>query len=695
MKLKHLCLMVLSAATLAWACQRPERDLSYPSIKIDQNNASMEQASSSFTITVLTNRAWRASADVPWIAIDPESGPGGDNPESVTITVQRNAGYDRSGRVSFDIVYESTSLVVNQAGLGSPDDYLIYFNDFDLETATQTYGSGSSWPFLDQFGGWQNQRGVGAADVEYLFSGISARNNSSSNGNYSDYDGSGLNNLLFGSSNYFVVKNLDLRGLTSFKISFGSEKYDNNNKDSNFNPSEFFVYASDDAARWVPLSYTYNGLAAGRWNTADGTFTVPEGTTRLSLYISTSVSSVYRLDDLKLEAVLTPGALLDFSYGIELPMGDGGGSGGGSDDSEYDKAPAKTVREFIEAADNNTYYKLTGTVSGFNPTYCSFDLTDETGSIYVYSVDNKDDWSSKVSNGGTVTLAGKYDFYASKSQHEVVNAHILSFDGGGVTPPSGDVKQVTVAEFLAAPESNTQVYELVGTIRGSINTTYGNFDLVDDSGSVYVYGMTATELGYGATNDKSYASLGLNAGDRIKVRGYRGSYNDKIELMYSWFIGKAGDDDTPGGGDEPGGGGSDDGSAITWTVGAANQNWAATTSSEYGAGFSATAAGMTVGYFKGASTSTPVTASEDHIRVYKNGHLSISIPGKKITGVELSCKPNAGTTSYCFDLNVADGTTAVADKDALKITWTGNVTTFEADAVNGQVRITEIKVSYQ
>lgn len=96
----------------------------------------------------------------------------------------------------------------------------------------------------------------------------------------------------------------------------------------------------------------------------------------------------------------------------------------------------------------------------------------------------------------------------------------------------------TVAEFLAAPESQTQKYRLTGTISGTVNSTYGNFDLVDDTGSVYVYGLTATELGYGATNDKSYSSLGLAAGDKITLIGYRGSYGTKIEVMYSYFVSK-------------------------------------------------------------------------------------------------------------------------------------------------------------
>ena len=126
-------------------------------------------------------------------------------------------------------------------------------------------------------------------------------------------------------------------------------------------------------------------------------------------------------------------------------------------------------------------------------------------------------------------------------------------EGKGGSTPDG-VKAVTVSEFLAAAESDSQVYELVGVIGGSINTTYGNFDLTDDSGTVYVYGLTATELGYGEKNDKSFASLDLNKGDTIKLRGYRGSFNGKDEVTYAWFIEKIASGDSGQGGDTPGGG---------------------------------------------------------------------------------------------------------------------------------------------
>ena len=799
MNCKHLIITLLGILALTLSCQRQEKNLGLPSIEINQSSASVEMPSSSFSMMVLTNRSWRATADVPWIAIDPDSGSGDAFGQTVTITVMENTSYTRSGHVTFDIVYDSATLTVDQAGNGSPEDYIIYYNDFDKETATQAYGSsGTSWPFLDQFEGWKNETGVGVAGMSYDFANVSARNNSNSNGSYSDYAGSGLNNLLFGASGHFAVKNLSLKDFKNFRLSFGTEKYDNNNKTALFDPAELPVYVSADGEKWIPLSYSYLGTAAGRWNVAEAVFSVPEDVKTLSVYVMATVASAYRVDDLKIEVSEEAGTVLDFSNGSDLPSGGGGGGGG---DSDYENAPAKTVQEFISAADQNTYYKLTGKVSGFNATYCSFDLTDDSGKIYVYSVDNKDAWSSKIKNGGTVTLAGKYLYYESKSQHEVVNAYILSFTEGEVTPPSGDVKSVTVAEFQAAPESDSQVYELVGTIGGSINSTYGNFDLADETGTVYVYGLTATNLGYGTKNDKSYASLGLNEGDKIKIRGYRGSFNDKIEVMYAWFIEKvSGGDDTPSGdvksvtvaqfiaapesdkqvyelvgtiggsinttygnfdltddsgtvyvygltatnlgygtkndksyaslglneGDKikirgyrgsfndkievmyawfiekvsGGGGGGDDtpgGSSVSFSTNADAQTWAADTDGTYGSGFATTTQGLKIGYYKHTSTSNPVAPNANHIRVYKNSALSIgSTGGKKIKKIVLGCAPNAGTSSYCFDMvGLEGGASATADKSALTVSWTGSASKVVLHASNGQVRVEKITVEFE
>ena len=111
----------------------------------------------------------------------------------------------------------------------------------------------------------------------------------------------------------------------------------------------------------------------------------------------------------------------------------------GSAPSQPESKGEKTVAGFIEAADDANFYTLAGTVSNFNSQYCSFDLTDESGSIYVYSVNSasKSQWKGVIGNGSEVTLIGKYMWYenaedASKNKHEVTEAWIVSCTQGEV-----------------------------------------------------------------------------------------------------------------------------------------------------------------------------------------------------------------------------------------------------------------------
>lgn len=84
------------------------------------------------------------------------------------------------------------------------------------------------------------------------------------------------------------------------------------------------------------------------------------------------------------------------------------------------------------------------------------------------------------------------------------------------------IKKVTIAEFLAAPVDPYQKYELTGVIENIANTTYGNFDLRDETGTVYVYGLTTKgEIG---SNDKSFSSIGLKVGDTVTLVGVRNDY---------------------------------------------------------------------------------------------------------------------------------------------------------------------------
>ena len=85
------------------------------------------------------------------------------------------------------------------------------------------------------------------------------------------------------------------------------------------------------------------------------------------------------------------------------------------------------------------------------------------------------------------------------------------------TGPEGEpeIEITTVADFLKAEVSDDVWYTLKGQITDLYNTEYGNFTLVDETGSVKVYGLTAEKVD---KNDKSFSTLGLKEGTRSEGR---------------------------------------------------------------------------------------------------------------------------------------------------------------------------------
>ncbi len=580
MKLKNLFWGALASLAVFAACEEPEQNLGTPDIAVSATEMTFDAVGGDQTLTITATRDWMVETDADWVVVSPESGSASSEAQTVTVSVLENTGLDREANLKFTIGMKSKYLTVSQAGPGgSAEALIVYYNDYDKEVAEKTYGSGSSWPYLDQFDGWMNATGTGAANVEYAYSGMSARANSTSNSNYSDYEGSGNNNMFFGKSAYLATKNIALGGTTDLSLTFGTEKYSQDNG-SVFTKSEFHIFLSNDGNKWVELTdYSFAGEGTeGRWNIASAEFSVPAGTESLSICMKVDVASSYRMDDLKLVIADKAGTSVDFSNAVEMDFTAGGNTGGGSTTKPESKGK-KTVAEFIAAADTQNYYELTGKVSGFNPTYCSFDLTDDSGKIYVYSVldASKSEWTSKISNGGTITIYGKYLYYEQKSQHEVVDAYIVSFTADGGSTGGGEnegkpssLKKVTVAEFLAAPESSDVWYELTGEITSIVSgNAYGNLYINDGTGEVYIYGLTNGWVGY---NDKSFNSIGLKVGDTVTLGSLRGSYQGTPQgggsVVPAYYISHVPGE---GGGETPtppaGEAGEYEPQNITWTLG--------------------------------------------------------------------------------------------------------------------------------
>lgn len=534
MKLRNLLIGALAAVGFMTACEM-EQNLGTPKIALSESELAFDKDGGSRTITVVATRDWAVEENADWLAVSPNEGTASSVVQDVVLTVLPNDGMDREVEVKFTIGMTSKYLKVVQAGPGgSAEQLIVFFNDFDKEEATKSYGSsGGSWPYLDQFDGWMNQTGTGAASVTYNYSGMSARANSTSDSNYSDYAGSGMNNMFFGKSAYLATKGIALGDATSFELTFGTEKYSQDNG-SVFTNSEFHIYLSNDGEKWVELKdYTFaGGTTEGRWNVASANFSVPAGTETLSVCMAVDVASSYRMDDLKLVISDNQGTAVDFSAAKEMDF-TAGGSSSGEPVTPPSNITDVTVAEFNEKpVSTSDWYRLSGTVGGpVNMTYGNFDLIDETGKVYVYGISNWSEYSSIFAEGGSVTVVGQRGDYNGKI--EVLEAYIESFTPGSGDPgndPGNDesgkpasLTKATVEEFLAAEVSSDVWYELTGEITSIVSgNAYGNLYINDGTGEVYIYGLTNGWVGY---NDKSFDSIGLKVGDTVTIGTLRGEYN--------------------------------------------------------------------------------------------------------------------------------------------------------------------------
>lgn len=326
--------LFLVAATVFTGCKEDDSKSATPTLSVSTESLVFTDATEKTqTVQITANCEWKVvTSSLEWATVEPMNGRGNG---TISVTVQElPAGTNlREGKISFTLIHAEfgnwgtaeQSIAVSQvAGSEVPTGEIAYANNFDKEAATQTYGSGNSWPYTDQFDGWKNESGYGIADVTYTTSGISVRNNSNSNNNYSDYAGSGVNNLLFSSNSNFTIEKIAVNSV-NLRLTFGTERYAYGEDDNTFNHDEFKVQLSNDGTNWsAPLTYTFAmGVDPnGRWDLASSDFSLPDGTTTLYIRFQATVASAYRLDD----ATLLEGAggqaiTFDYTEEPDEPVG--------------------------------------------------------------------------------------------------------------------------------------------------------------------------------------------------------------------------------------------------------------------------------------------------------------------------------------------------------------------------------------
>ena len=298
--------MVVGSALGFVACEDKGNDVvANPTVEVSTKSLNFAMEEGSQDVDITANSDWKVEVDVDWVTVTPANGTGD---AKITVAVAMNdTGAVRETTVKVIALHktygnwETKKIAIKQSASNDTPvtEELLYSDNFDGEEATKEYGSGTSWPYIDQFPQFANPEGPAAENVTYSGSGVSVRANSTSNSSYSDYAGSGSNNIFFGGGAYFQVNDIALDAAQlNYKMTFGSEKYTQDG-DSTFKPEEFIVSISKNGTEWAPLEYTYAGTEPGRWNVATVDFTLAAGTDKLYIKFEAKVASVYRLDDVK------------------------------------------------------------------------------------------------------------------------------------------------------------------------------------------------------------------------------------------------------------------------------------------------------------------------------------------------------------------------------------------------------------
>lgn len=547
---KHLFRLVfgaffLVAATAFTGCSDDDDKSLTPKLTADPTALDFtDETATTQTVAITANCEWTVTAsNLDWATISPMSGKG-NGTISVTVSELPAGTNLREGKISFTLIHpefgkwdsDQSPITVKQYGSGvtpPPTGDPIYANDFDKEQATE--GS-SGWPFADQFEGWKNQTGTGADNVTYVANSISVCANSASNGNYSKYkdDASGVNNMLFCAGAEFEIHKIALDpAQKNLCLTFGSYKSLFGAEDNAFVTSEFHVYLSKDGENWAEIAYDRPVEADehsnyGTWALATANFTLKEVPSELYIRFISDLSSVHRVDDVK---------LFEGIGGTEVDLGNVTPPTPG-------EAVVITIPEIIAKLTTSQVALDTNNDRYFEAVV----VTDkEGGNFNGQNLQVMTPGATTAKNGITLYGSGKYtdpydDNYTFVKGDKVKvtlkkgEARIVSYNGlYEVTGSKGadwvEIEKIgteTITPVVADPAKLAEYQGMVVTVKGvtapataadwTTNEAFGKHTFTTSAGNMTVFvqkampGLVGTQFVAGSTGDiTGYASVNSNA----------------------------------------------------------------------------------------------------------------------------------------------------------------------------------------
>ena len=494
--------MVVGSALGFVACENEGDDVvSNPTVEVSTKSLNFSMEEGSQTVNVTANSDWKVEVDVDWVTVTPANGTGD---ATITVAVAMN-DTEAVRETNIKVIalhknygnWETKKIAVKQSASNEAPvtEEFIYGDNFDGKEATKEYGSSnSSWPYIDQFPEFANAEGPASENVTYSGSGVSIRANSTSNSSYSDYAGSGSNNIFFGGGAYFQINDIALdASQLSYKITFGGEKYTQDG-DSTFRTEEFLLYISKNGTDWAPVEYTYAGTEPGRWNMATAEFTLAAGVDALYVKYEAKVASVYRLDDVKLY-VGNGGQTIDLDN-IEVitpepPTTDAlyyenfDGKGASKDSNGY----WPYIADFPEMKNAAGVAAANVSYEGYNTTVRNNSNSDGSYSDYAGSGVNN------IFFGKDNAWIMVKDLALESSQKNLT----LTFGTEKYSQTLGSV--FTPSEFIVTISGDGEkwsnvAYTFAGTAEGRWNVATANFTLKEVPAKLYIKFMATAESAY-------------------------------------------------------------------------------------------------------------------------------------------------------------------------------------------------------
>lgn len=158
-----------------------------------------------------------------------------------------------------------------------------------------------------------------------------------------------------------------------------------------------------------------------------------------------------------------------------------------------------------------------------------------------YTVQVDDDVVEPVS-GTTYTFEGDYEVEYTFSVKAIAadaeknldsEAAVVKATTEAKPAPQGPVAgdTVTVAKFLEMKDTATE-FVLTGKITRVANTTYGNFDLTDETGTIYIFGLLTPD----GDAQKQWAAAGLRENDTITLKGKYSEYYNSAQIKNAIYV---------------------------------------------------------------------------------------------------------------------------------------------------------------